>query len=91
MGHAQIISTVFIPLQLILGRVAECSRDHVRLSNDLSNSTTLTQEIVVSSVFPVTKILAIKNHQLDNTFFHVIIRSQSLLNPTSDQTSSDTN
>jgi hypothetical protein len=56
---------VFLPLQLTLSRIVECSRDHVRLLNDLPNSTTLTQEIVGSSVLPVTEILVIKNHQLD--------------------------
>jgi L-rhamnose isomerase len=45
------IIVVFIYLQLTLGCVVECSQDHVRLLNDLPNSTTLTQEIVVSSVF----------------------------------------
>jgi L-rhamnose isomerase len=53
---------VFKHLQLTLGRVVECSRDHVRLLDDLPNSTTLAQEIVVSLIFLVTKILAIKNH-----------------------------
>jgi L-rhamnose isomerase len=55
---------VFIPLQLTLGHVVECSRDHVHLLDDLPNGTTLAQKIVVSSVFPVTKILAIENHKL---------------------------
>jgi hypothetical protein len=59
--------------------------------DDLPNSTTLAQEIVASSIFPVTEILAIKNHQLDGTFLHVIFRSQSLLKPTDDQIGSDTN
>jgi hypothetical protein len=44
-----------------------------------------------SSVFPVTKILAIENHKLDNIFLHVAFESQSLLKPISDQTGSDTN
>jgi hypothetical protein len=52
---------------------------------------TLTQEIGVSSVFPVTEILTIENHQLDITFLYVTFRSQSLLKPTGDQTDSDTN
>jgi hypothetical protein len=78
-------------LQLTLGRVVECSRDHVRLLNDLSNDTTLAQEIVVSSVFPVTKIIVIKDHKLNSTFLHVTFGSQSLLKPTSDQTGSDIN
>jgi hypothetical protein len=82
---------VFIPLQLTSGRVVECSWDHVRLLDDLSNSTLLSQEIVVSSVFPITEILAIEHHQLESTFLHVAFGSQSLLKPTSDQTGSDTN
>jgi inner membrane protein involved in colicin E2 resistance len=53
---------VFIPLQLTLGHVVECSRYHVRLLDDLPNGTTLVQEIVASLVFPVTEILTIKNH-----------------------------
>jgi hypothetical protein len=52
---------------------------------------TITQKIVVSSVFSVTEILAIKNHKLHNTFLHVAPGSQSLLKSISDQTSSDTN
>jgi hypothetical protein len=52
---------------------------------------TLTQEIVVSSVFAVTEILAIENHQLDITFLYVAFRSQSLLKLIGDQTGSDTN
>jgi hypothetical protein len=71
--------------------VVECVGDHVRLLNDLPNGTTLAKEIVASSVFPVTEILAIKDHKLDNTFLHVAFRSQSLLKPTGDQTGSDTN
>jgi inner membrane protein involved in colicin E2 resistance len=82
---------VFIPLQLTLGCVVECSRYHVRLLDDLPNDMTLAQEIVASLVFPVTKILAIENHQLNSTFLHVTFRSQSLLKPTGDQTDSDTN
>jgi hypothetical protein len=52
---------------------------------------TLAQEIVVSSVFPVTEILAIENDKLYGTFLYVAFGSQSLLKPTSDLTSSDTN
>jgi hypothetical protein len=59
--------------------------------DDLSNGATLAQKIVVSLVFPVTEILAIKNHKLNNTFLHVAFGSQSLLKPTGDQTGSDTN
>jgi hypothetical protein len=71
--------------------VVECIGDHVRLLDDLSNGTTLAQKIVASLVFPVTKILAIEDHKLNNTFLHVAFRSQNLLKPTSDQTGSDTN
>jgi hypothetical protein len=72
-------------------RVVECVGDHVRLLDDLPNGATLAQKIVTSSVFPVTEILAIEDHKLDSTFFHVAFRSQSLLKPTGDQTGSDTN
>jgi hypothetical protein len=82
---------VFIPLQLNLGRVVECIRDHVRLLDDLPNGTTLAQEIVASSVFPVIEILTIEDHKLNNTFLYITFRSQSLLKPTGDQTGSDTN
>jgi hypothetical protein len=81
---------VFIPSQLTLGHVVECSWDHVRLLDDLPNGMTPTQKIVVSSVFPVTEILTIEDHKFDNTFLHIAFGSQSLLEPTSDQTSSDT-
>jgi hypothetical protein len=78
-------------LQLTLGHVVECSRDHVRLLHDLSNGTTLAQEIVVSSIFPVTEILAIEDHKLNNTFLHIAFGSQSLLKLTGDEIGSDTN
>jgi hypothetical protein len=42
--------------------MVECVGDHVRLLHDLPNGTTLAQKIVAILVFPVTKILAIKNH-----------------------------
>jgi hypothetical protein len=45
----------------------------------------------MSSVFPVTKILTIENHKLDDTFLHAAFGSQSLLKPTGDQTGFDTN
>jgi L-rhamnose isomerase len=66
---------VFTPLQLTLGRVVECVGDHVRLLNDLPNAATLAQEIVASSVLPITEILAIENHKLNSTFLHVAFRS----------------
>jgi hypothetical protein len=80
-----------MPLQLTLGCVVECIGDHVRLLDDLPNDATLAQEIDVGSVLPITEILAIENDKLHNTFLHVAVRSQSLLEPTSDQTSSETN
>jgi hypothetical protein len=78
-------------LQLTLGRVVECIRDHVCLLYDLPNGTTLTQKMVASLVFAVTEILAIEDHKLNSTFLHVAFRSQSMLKSTSDQTGSDTN
>jgi hypothetical protein len=36
-------------------------------------------------------MLAIEDHKLNNTFLYVAFGSQSLLKPTSDQTSSNTN
>jgi hypothetical protein len=71
--------------------VVECIWDHVRLLDDLPNGVTLTQKIIASLVFPVTKILVIEDHKLNITFLHVAFGSQSLLKPTSDQTGSDTN
>jgi hypothetical protein len=82
---------IFIPLQLTLGHVVECIGDYVCLLDDLPNGATLAQRIVASSVFSVTKILAIEDHKLNNTFLHVAFGSQSLLKPTADQTGSDTN
>jgi hypothetical protein len=64
--------------------VVECVGDHVRLLDDLPNGATLAQEIVASSVFPVTEILAIKDHKLHSTFLHIAFRLQSLLKPTGD-------
>jgi hypothetical protein len=71
--------------------VVECVEDHVRLLYDLPNGVTLAQDIVVSSVLPITEIIAIENYKLNITFLHVAFRSQSLLKPTGDQTGSDTN
>jgi hypothetical protein len=70
--------------------MVECIRDHVRLLNDLLNGVTLAQEIVASSVIPITKILTIEDHKLDNNFLHIAFGSQSMLKPTSDQTGFDT-
>jgi hypothetical protein len=65
--------------------------NHVRLLDDLSNGAALSQKIVASSVFPVTEILAIEDHKLNNIFLQVAFGSQSLLKPTDDQTGSDIN
>jgi hypothetical protein len=59
--------------------------------DDLPNGEALAQEIVAGSVLPITKIIAIKNDKLHNTFFHVAFGSQSMLKPISNQTGSDTN
>jgi hypothetical protein len=58
---------------------------------DLSNSTTLAQEIVARPVFAITEILGIKDNELHDTFLHVTFGSQSLLRTTSDLIGSDTN
>jgi hypothetical protein len=71
--------------------VVECIGDHIHLLDDLPNGVTLAQKIVASLVFSVTEILAIEDHKLNNTFLHVAFGSQSLLKPTGDQISSDTN
>jgi hypothetical protein len=71
--------------------MVECIRDHICLLYDLSNSAALAQEIVASSVLPITEILVIEDHKLNITFPHVAFGSQSLLKPTDDQTGSDTN
>jgi hypothetical protein len=71
--------------------VVECIGDHVRLLDDLPNGVTLPQKIVVSSVLPITEILAIENDKLNNAFLYVAFGSQSLLKSTGDQTGSDTN
>jgi hypothetical protein len=71
--------------------VIECIQDHVRLLDDLPNGATLSQEIVASSVFPVTEIIVIEDYKLNNTFLHVAFGSQSLLKPTGDQTGSGIN
>jgi hypothetical protein len=64
--------------------VVECIGNHVHLLDDLSNGAALAQEIVASSVLPITEILIIEDDKLDNTFLHVAFGSQSLLKPTSD-------
>jgi hypothetical protein len=64
--------------------VVECIGDHVRLLDDLPNGVALAHEIVVGSVLPITKILAIEDHNLNSTLLHAVFRSQSLLKPTGD-------
>jgi hypothetical protein len=71
-------------LQLTLGHVIECIQDHIHLLDDLLNGVALAQEIVTGSVLPITKIIAIENDKLQNTFLHVAFGSQSLLKPTID-------
>jgi hypothetical protein len=45
----------------------------------------------VSPIFSITKILAIEDNELHDTFLHVAFESQSQLRTTSDLTRSDTN
>jgi hypothetical protein len=51
--------------------MVECIGDHVCLLDNLPNDSTLAQKIVVSSVLPITKILAIENDKLNITFLHI--------------------
>jgi hypothetical protein len=44
----------------------------------------MTQEVVESLVFLINETLAIENHKLYDTFFHVAFRSQSLLRTLND-------
>jgi hypothetical protein len=82
---------IFIPLQFTMCCVVERRGDHVRLLYDLSDGTSLTQKIVVSSVLPTTEVLTIEDYKLHCTFLYVAFMSQSLLESTNDQTVSDTN
>jgi hypothetical protein len=66
--------------------IVERHGDHVHLLYDIPDSTSLTQKTVASSVLPITEILAIEDHKFYGTFLHVAFESQSLLEPTSDQT-----
>jgi hypothetical protein len=74
-NEIQGIVVVFIPYELTLGRVVDRSQNHIHRLYDLPNGTTLAQEIIVSLIFLVTKILAIKDNKIDNTFIHVAFRS----------------
>jgi hypothetical protein len=71
--------------------VVKCIRDDVCLLYDLSNGAALASEIVAGSVLPITKVLVIEDHKLNDTFLHVAFRSQNLLKLTGDQTGSDIN
>jgi hypothetical protein len=64
--------------------VVECIGDHIRLLDDLSNGATLAQEIVATSVLPITEIIAIEDHKINNIFLHVAFKSQRLLKPIDD-------
>jgi hypothetical protein len=74
-----------------LCHVVEHRGDHICLLYDLPNDTTLTQKIVVSSDLSIIKIIVIEDRKIYDIFLHVIFGSQSLLEPTTDQTGSDTN
>jgi hypothetical protein len=80
---------VLVPLHLTMGHVVKCCQDHISFLNNLLDRTPLAKEIIVSSIFPVTEILVIENHKLDDIFLHVTFELQSLLRTTSDLTDSD--
>jgi hypothetical protein len=90
-NEIQGIVVVLIPLQLTLGGILKCCGDDVCFLYDLRNGMTLAQKIVVSPVFLITKILAIEDNELHDTFLHIAFGSESLLGITSDLTGSDTN
>jgi hypothetical protein len=52
---------------------------------------TLTQEIIMSSILSVTKIIIIQDHKFYDTFLYVVFGSQNLLRIMSDLTDSDIN
>jgi hypothetical protein len=54
--------------------VVECIEDHVRILDDLPNGATLAQEMIAGSVLLITKILAIENDKLHNTFLPCRLR-----------------
>jgi hypothetical protein len=78
-------------LQLTIDRIVERRRDHVHLLYDLPNGTTLTQKVVASLALPITEILNMEDHKLNNTFLHLAFGLKSLLKPTSDQNDYDKN
>jgi hypothetical protein len=59
--------------------------------NDLQNSTSLSQKIVVNSIFSIIEILTVEDQKFYDTFLHVAFESQNMLKLTNDQTDSDTN
>jgi hypothetical protein len=77
--------------QLSSGCILKGRGDDVCFRYDLKNGMNLTQEIVMSPVFSITKIIVIEDNELHNTFLLVVFGSQSLLRITSDITSSNTN
>jgi hypothetical protein len=60
-------------------------------SSMISQMARLAQEIDASPIFPITEIVIIKNHKLDDTFLHVAFVSHGQLRTMSDLTCSDTN
>jgi protein-arginine kinase len=66
---------VLIPLQLTTRCILKHYRGHVCFLFNLSNGTTLAQEIIVSPVFPIIKILVIEDNELHDTFLHVTFGS----------------
>jgi hypothetical protein len=68
---------VLIPLQLTLSCILKHYQDHVCFLYDLTNGTTLAQEIVVSPIFPIIEIIAIEDNELHVTFLYVTFGSQS--------------
>jgi hypothetical protein len=87
----QSLIVVLVFRQLSSGCILKHRGDDVCFLYDLTNGTTLTQEIVVRPVFLITEILATEDNELHDIFHHVIFGSQSLLKLTSDQISSDSN
>jgi hypothetical protein len=82
---------VLIFRQLSSGCILKRHGDDICFLYDLPNGTTLAQEIVVSSIFPIIETLTIKDNELHNTFLHIAFRSQSWLRAMSDLTRFDTN
>jgi hypothetical protein len=77
--------------QLSSGCILKRRGDDICFMYDLPNDTILTQEIVASPVFLITKILIIDDNELHDTFLHVAFGSQNWLRTMSDLTRSNTN